>query len=81
MKTPLTAFLLVILVSVFSLAGVSHFGAILAFKASDSFNAQLDVRYDGLASFTIEKVHTSSYSAKLVIPIGASPHNSYPTFM
>jgi outer membrane protein assembly factor BamB len=70
-KSPLAGFLLVMVVSGFSLAGINYFGAGIAVNASDPLNVQLDIRYDGQASFTNEKVHTSPYSAKLVIPIGA----------
>jgi outer membrane protein assembly factor BamB len=71
LKSFLTVFLMVIVVSGFSLVGINYFGG-LAVNASDALNVQLDTRNDGQASFSSEKVHTSPYSAKLVIPVGAS---------
>jgi outer membrane protein assembly factor BamB len=41
--------------------------------ASNFLNVELQSNLDGKASFTTEKVHTSPYSVKLVIPEGASP--------
>ena len=41
--------------------------------ASSTLNVKLEHNLDGQVSFTNEKVHTSPYSAKLVIPKGASP--------
>jgi outer membrane protein assembly factor BamB len=70
-KSLLAVFLLVTVVSGFSIAGISHFRAGLAVNASDALNVQLDTRNDGQASFSDEKVHTNPYSAKLVIPVGA----------
>jgi outer membrane protein assembly factor BamB len=41
--------------------------------ASNALNVELRSNLDGKALFTTEKVHTSPYSVKLVIPTGASP--------
>jgi outer membrane protein assembly factor BamB len=38
----------------------------------DTFNVKLQHKYDGQALLTTEKIHTSPYSVKLVIPKGAS---------
>src|SRR4030042_572987 len=70
-KSRLAAFLLLIVVSGFSIACIMHFRAGLAGNASDALNVQLDTRNDGQASFSDENVHINPYSAKLVIPVGA----------
>ena len=72
MKSLLVACLIAIVVSGFSLAGFAQFGlaqdSTITVSASNSLNVQLETVADGQALFTNETSHTSSYSAKLVIP-------------
>jgi hypothetical protein len=71
-KSLLAIFLIATVIGGFSLAGIVQFGlaqdSMITVSESNSLNVRLETVADGQASFTNETSHTSSCSAKLVIP-------------